>query len=132
MRRRKRLLVLDLSSNSNDTDSAGNVIPNFVLKDPGGGPQYSFGSSTLEKVNRKERPSYLVIRLDTAKKKLHFWSFTDGSSTTRKKGLITTNPNFWRSLHSMVQNQSSMCLIMYIMAMSFHLIILWLILQLIF
>ena len=66
MRARKRLLVLDLSSNSNDTDSAGNVIPNFVLKNTNGSIVYPFTSSLMGKVNRKDRPPYLVIRLDNA------------------------------------------------------------------
>ena len=40
MKNRKNLLVLDLSSNSADTDSLGNDIPNFVLKDSAGTSQY--------------------------------------------------------------------------------------------
>ena len=99
MRRRKRLLVLDLSSNSNDTDNDGNAISNFVLKNTNGSVVYPFKSSLMGKVNRKDRPPYLVIRLDNAYEETTFSGLhTDGSTTTRKKGLVTTNPNFWRSI----------------------------------
>ena len=99
MRIIKRLLVLDLSSNSADTDGDGNAISNFVLKNTNGSRVFPFTSSSMGEVNRKKRPSYLVIRLDNAYEETTFSGLqTDGSTTTRKKGLVTTNPNFWRSI----------------------------------
>ena len=103
MKNRKNLLVLDLSSNSADTDSLGNDIPNFVLKDSAGTSQYKFTSSTMEKVNRKERPPYLVIRLDEGYEETTYsgvYQAGGSSIATRKKGFITSNPNFWQNIGS--------------------------------
>ena len=75
---RRNLIILDLDHN------------NFVLKNTGTG-QNKFIDPNVENYNSKERPSYLVVRLDSA---IEESSFVYTGGNTPEAGLVIDNSNF--------------------------------------